>query len=110
MKITGRKSIQPTSPLGGPVRVGPTERVEKSDRMERVEERAADVELSSGLREVEKAVETVKTMSDVRVEKVEELKPLVDDGSYKVESRVLAKRIVDSSLRESAHMKSGRKS
>ena len=106
MKISGRKSINPASPLSGAVRTSQAEGVDKTDKAARTEEGATDVELSSSLREVDKAVETVKSMPDVRIDKVEEIKPLVDDGSYQVESGKLAKRIVDESLRESAHAKS----
>ncbi|MFP4381236.1 MAG: flagellar biosynthesis anti-sigma factor FlgM [Candidatus Sumerlaeia bacterium] len=105
MKISGRKSIRPTSPLSGPAKTGPAEKVDRSDRGDRVEERAADVELSSSLQQVDKAADAVRAMPDVRIEKIEEVKPLVEDGSYKVESKVLAKDMVDASLRESAMQK-----
>jgi anti-sigma28 factor (negative regulator of flagellin synthesis) len=44
-------------------------------------------------------------LPDVRLEKVEALKPKVDDGTYHVESHEIAKRMVDESLRESARAK-----
>lgn len=48
-------------------------------------------------------------MSDVRIDRVQEIRLAVDEGSYQVESRVLAKRMVDEAVRESAHRSNHRR-
>ena len=102
MRISGRKTR--VSPTGSVARVSRPTGSRKEDALAPVSE-AADVELSASLQEIDKAKEALATLPDLRVERVEGIKPLVDDGSYKVESEVLAKRIVDTSLRESAQLK-----
>jgi flagellar biosynthesis anti-sigma factor FlgM len=104
MKISGRKPVSGTTPITG------TTRVTRQDRADLAPSTtpAADVEISNTLREVDKARQSMAAMSDVRVERVEEIKPLVDDGSYKVESEVLAKKMVDTSLKESANISKGK--
>jgi flagellar biosynthesis anti-sigma factor FlgM len=92
------------SPAGSVGRVSRVTGPRKKEAPAPVSE-AADVELSASLQEIDRAREALAILPDVRVEKVEGVKPLVDDGSYKVESEVLAKRIVDTSLRESAQLK-----
>ena len=99
MKISGRKPIgratgakAPARPSGGP----------KADTASKIESPASEVELSTSLQEIESAKEAFAGISDVRVERVQEIKPRVDDGSYKVQSEVVAKKMVDSALRESA--------
>jgi flagellar biosynthesis anti-sigma factor FlgM len=48
------------------------------------QENGDKVNLSSRAREVQQASETLKSMSDVRTEKVEKVKMEVDKGTYKV--------------------------
>lgn len=97
MKISGRKPVSGPSPVGG------VPRVPRADKAQTPPvEKATDVEISSSSREVTKARAVLAAFPDVRVEKVAEIKPLVDEGSYKVESQVVAKKMVDTSLRESA--------
>ena len=106
MKISGRKQV------GGAAPVGKTSKARsdaKVDGPAAGPAEADDVALSGTVQEVEAATETVKAMPDVRIEKVDALKPVVDDGSYHVEGRVIAKKMVDTSLRESAQMKKPRK-
>lgn len=98
MKISGRKSIAGAKPAGGSPRPANEQQVDKADRVEQ----ATDVSISESSREVSRARESMDTLSDVRAERIQTIKPLVDDGSYKVESKVLAKRVVDEALRESA--------
>jgi len=99
MRISGRKTR--VSPAGSVGRVSRVTGPRKKEAPAPVSE-AADVELSASLQEIDRAREALAILPD---EKVEGVKPLVDDGSYKVESEVLAKRIVDTSLRESAQLK-----
>ena len=107
MKISGRKpSVTPTSSVGGAARSADTQKEAVATPLSG----ADDVELSSSLKEIDRAKEALAALPDVRVEKVNEIKPRVDDGSYQVESEALAKKMVDASLRESAQAnESGKK-
>ena len=105
MKISGRKPISSATPITGPVRVSRQERAEPAPPVAP----AADVEISVSTREVDRAREILAVIPDVRIERVEEIKPLVDDGSYRVESKVLAKKMVNTSLRESAQARTSKK-
>ena len=81
----------------------------KTDASARIDSPASEVELSESMLEIEGAKETLASMPNVRTERVQEIKPRVDDGTYKVQSEVVAKKMVDSSLRESASKKRGPK-
>lgn len=105
MKISGRKPISSATPITGPVRVGRQERAEPAPPVAP----AADVEISVSTREVDRARQILAVIPDVRIERVEEIKPSVDDGSYRVESKVLAKKMVNTSLRESAQARTSKK-
>lgn len=102
MKISGRKPVVRTTGPGGPLQ--PSESVERPEieSASAVESGATDVALSDTLRDVNRAKEMLSEMSDVRVDRIKEIKPRVDDGSYKIENELVAKRMVDSAIRESA--------
>ena len=102
MKISGRKPVPASGAVSGVSRQSEKPKV---DGAPGAETSATDVQLSAPLQGVERAKATVTAMPDVRVERVDEIKPRIDDGSYEVESKVVAKRIVDSALRESARQK-----
>lgn len=106
MRISRRKPVGQTGPVSPVTPRKPAEG--KVEGATRSEERAADVDISHSSREIDGARETLAAMPDVRAERVEQIKPIVDDGSYQVDSKVLAKKVVDSSLRESAHEKKGK--
>lgn len=99
MRISGRKTVGGAAPVGGTARPASQDKAEKLQAP--ILPKADDVELSASSREVDKAKALLAGMSDVRAEKIEGIKPLVVDGSYRVETRQVAKKIVDSSLRES---------
>lgn len=99
MKISGRKPIARTTSTK---KASPASGKAQTDASAKIESPASEVELSESLHEIDGAKETLATMPNVRVERVQEIKPRVDDGSYKVESKVVAKKMVDASLRESA--------
>jgi len=101
MKISGRKPIARTTRTQGPAPASGPAKAHDSVKIEP----AADVELSESLTEVNTAKAAVAAMPDVRTEKVEAIKPRIEDGSYEVDSKVVAKRMVDASLRESAEQK-----
>ncbi len=104
MKISGRKSVNQTSGISQSSRVNKPEGPQ--DNEDQISNNAADVELSDQLQQVEKARQIIEGLTDVRIEKVEEIKPRIEDGSYQVDSQVVAKKIVDASLREDAERKS----
>ena len=106
MKISGRKSVGGATPITGSQRVANKPKV---DGAANIDPRATDVRISSTAGEIDRVKQAVLDVPEVRVEKVQEIKPMVDDGSYQVESGVIAKKMVDESLRESARVKKGRR-
>lgn len=106
MKISGRKPVNRAGQAGPISHAKDKGQVDKAPAADTA---AADVNLSETTREVNRARQTLAQIPDVRVERVNELKPIVEDGSYHVESKVLAKKIVDTSLRESAVLGHSRK-
>ncbi len=105
MKVSGRKSVTRPTTVGSPFRVTEIARKSETEQVEQRESPATDVELSESTREVAHAAELLAGLPDVRMDKIQEIKPRIEDGSYKVESKVVAKRIVDAALRESAIQK-----
>ena len=100
MKITDRKSIGRTAgPIATP-RLGPAPKVDAAVRREVPE--ADEVVLSQSLHEVDRAKKALAALPDVRIDKVRDVKPRVADGSYQVDSRAVAKRMVDTAVPESA--------
>lgn len=100
MKISDRKSVSRTTGPATPQRVAPTP---KSDAAPRQEAPATDaVVLSEALHEVDRAKRALAALPDVRVDKVREVKPRVQDGTYKVDSQAVAKCLVDTAVVESA--------
>lgn len=95
MKITGRKSqpLAPMTPLAGPVN---TDQAEAAQTPERVTDK---VELASST-QVRKLAEAARALPAVRTEKVEELRGKIDDGSYHVDSEVLARKVVDEAIND----------
>ena len=103
MRISGRKPIGGTSPLAG---VSRSSSQDKADSLATpVLPRNDDVELSASSREVDKAKSLLDAMPDTRPEKVQELKPLVENGSYRIAAGHVAKKMVDSALRESINVR-----
>ena len=101
MKISGRKPVARISPAQGVSRTSKRAKVESHSP---IEPSATDVKISESFHEVQRANEILAGLPDVRVDKIGEIKPRVDDGSYNVESEVVAKKMVDSALRESARL------
>ena len=87
--VSGKKA---DSPLG---------QSSDQDRLDGAEP-AIGVSLSDTSQLVSSARSAMGQIPEIRVEKVQDLKLSVDEGSYHVESQVVAKRMVDESLRESA--------
>ena len=97
MKISGRKPIQPASPLGGKAETPQVEQAEEA----KPADRSDSLNLSDTSKNLMSAREKVNALPDVRVERVSEIKSALDDGGYHVESEKIAKKIVDESLSES---------
>lgn len=53
------------------------------------------IEISTESKGIGKYVDLIKGMPDVRTDKVEEVKNLIDSGNYKVSSSELASKILD---------------
>jgi flagellar biosynthesis anti-sigma factor FlgM len=100
MKISERKGVGRTSGPAAPPRVTPAP---KTDAPARPEPQPADaVVLSPSLHEVDRAKQALEALPDVRVERVQHVKPRVQSGAYAVDSKAVAKRLVDTAVRESA--------
>ncbi len=59
------------------------------------------VALSSQAQNIQKAIEIAKSAPDIRMEKVNRIKAEIEDGSFKVDSEVLAESILKEILTES---------
>ena len=64
-----------------------------------------NVVISERSKEIDQAKATLKTIPNIRIEKVTSLKGAIDKGSYHVDSKILAKRIVNEALLESLRRK-----
>jgi flagellar biosynthesis anti-sigma factor FlgM len=109
MKISGRKSVgRSTSSKGA---TGKRSGGAESDKTSKGESSgpSVGVSISGASQVVSSARAAITAMSDVRVGRVQEIRLAVDEGSYQVESRVLAKRMVDEAIRESAHRGNSRR-
>ena len=103
MKISGRKPLRGSpSPVGGPDRRSQNLQTETASESESLKP-FIGVRISHASQIVASAGAAIAAMPDVRVDKVNEIRGAVDDGWYTVESEVLAKRMVDEAIRESAH-------
>ncbi|OPZ21678.1 MAG: anti-sigma28 factor FlgM [candidate division BRC1 bacterium ADurb.BinA364] len=106
MKIPDRKDSSPISPIGPIIEPGAASvSQEKVEEIQPIREKAVSVDLSETSRDVRRAREALAGMSDVRTEKVAELKDAIEDGSYQVESRKIARKMVDEALRESIRLR-----
>ena len=104
MKISGRKPIQPNSPienLSGSAKSEAPEQTEKTS-----EAKGGDsIELSNASKQIQNAKSAVQGLPDVRLERVTEIKSALDGGEYHVESEKIARKMVNESLSESLRRK-----
>lgn len=63
---------------------------------------AASVDLSSRAQDMKKAKDVAQNASDVRQDKVKQLQALIDNGTYKVDARKIADKMVNEELMTSA--------
>lgn len=96
MKIQGRKSY----PVGaqGPPSVPGQAPVDRTGETEAVT--GDTVEISSAGREVGSLRQALGAVPDVRTDRIEGIRDQVEEGSYHVESEVLAKRVVDEAIED----------
>lgn len=74
-------------------------KVEQTDSKPAVAVEGKDqVEISQTGAEITKAKEVIRETPDVRVEKVREVKKEVDDGTYKVDGRKVAAKIIKENI------------
>jgi flagellar biosynthesis anti-sigma factor FlgM len=107
MKISDRKGVSRTTGPATPQRVAPTPR---GDAAPREEASGADaVVLSESLHEVDRAKQALAAMPDVRVDRVQDVKPRVQEGTYRIDSQAVAKRLVDTAVVESARTRRKRR-
>lgn len=108
MKIERRKRSQPASPLGGAM---PREAVPETEEPESSgpTPEADSVALSS-THQMRDMKEALSAMPDIRVDRIDNVRTRVEDGSYHVESDKLARKVVDNVLSEELLKKRGRTS
>ena len=58
------------------------------------------VEISSDATVLAQGMDTIKNSADVRADRVAELKRAIQSGNYKVDSKKIAEKMIDSSLEE----------
>ena len=103
MKINGRKESLPVNPLaGGAPAASSGDNVEE---VKAVPQNAVSVDLSESSRGITRAREMAASLPDIRTEMVSEIKDAIEDGSYQVESGKIARKMVDTAIRESAMRK-----
>lgn len=99
MKIRG-KSTQPTgiNPI-----MFPAEAAKRISETEETHQTSDDVSvlISDKSKEISKAKEALKSIPDIRMEKVSAVRQLIDEGRYQRDSYEVAKRIVNEALLES---------
>ena len=61
--------------------------------------------LSSAAKNIQQAQKTVKAAPEIRTEKVDRIKKEIAEGRFKVDSDVLAKKILEDIIRESDFLK-----
>ena len=103
MKINGRKESLPVNPLAGGAPAASSE--EKVEEAHSVPENAVSVDLSESSRGIMRAREMASGLPDIRTDMVSEIKDAIEDGSYQVESGKIARKMVDTAIRESAMRK-----
>ena len=94
----------PPSPTraGGPESVAETSAIRRADRALQAHgtasaddaQPAADIDISDRGRELARVQRAVQEASDVRTEKVEQIKKAIADGTYSVSADVLARKLL----------------
>jgi negative regulator of flagellin synthesis FlgM len=96
MKIQGRKNIGVGAV--GPISIPGQAAIDKTQETSEVS--GDSLEISSASREVSGLREAAKGIPDVRMEKMQDIRGQVEEGSYYVESEKLAKAVVDEALQD----------
>lgn len=56
------------------------------------------VDISSQAQEIQRAIESVKQLPDVDLDKVAKIRSMIENGTYSIDSRKIASRMVDEAL------------
>ena len=62
---------------------------------------AENIVLSSKAKDIQKSHAAIKSSSDIRVDKVEQIKAAISDGTFHVDSKVLAEKMLKDIITES---------
>ncbi|MBM4339171.1 MAG: flagellar biosynthesis anti-sigma factor FlgM [Deltaproteobacteria bacterium] len=76
----------------------PAEKNQKSGEKDAKTVSRDRVEFSARSREMQKIYEVLQTTPEVRTEKISDLKKRIEDGQYRVDSEILAEKIVKESI------------
>jgi len=107
MKIRGKK----TETSGVNQIFTPAEAIHQISKTENVRhvEAGVNVLLSERTKEIDRAKEILKTIPDIRLEKTNSVREMINNGKYYVDSYTLAKKIVNESLLESIRILKNKK-
>jgi len=62
---------------------------------------AENIVLSSKAKDIQKSHAAIKSSSDIRIDKVEQIKAAISDGTFHVDSQVLAEKMLKEIITES---------
>ena len=62
---------------------------------------AENIVLSSKAKDIQKSHAAIKSSSDIRIDKVEQIKAAISDGTFHVDSQVLAEKMLKEVITES---------
>lgn len=109
MRISRRNQTGKVGPIA-PASAG-SAKVDKTDAAAKAGPQGSglEVSISEKANEVQQAQAAVKSMPDVRVDVVSAIQGEIDQGTYKRDSKKIAKRMVNEALRESIEDKGNRR-
>lgn len=106
IKISGKKDITPASPLQGARKAPAPSPKSPADSVESAA--GINVQLSQTSREIGRAQHAIGGIPDIRIEFITEIRDSIENGTYKRDSEVVARKIVNEFLFESIKMKQRR--
>lgn len=71
--------------------------INKTESASKVGMKQDKLEISSGAKEFQLAMDAVKNMPDIRQDKVDEIKQQIKDGTYKPSAKDIAKKMLSNS-------------
>ena len=103
IRISGKQDISPPSPLHGIKKTPPPAKKPEAPLLKPSED--VSVELSQTSKEVSRAKEVIRTIPEIRVTFVSEIKESINNGTYQRSSELVAKKMVDEFLQDSVRKK-----